>query len=481
MAMKRHSRSSSRLGITFLELLIAIVILVVVIIAVLQLFDRDVEVRKQQDQAAEMQQNLRAAMDLMSRDIRTASSCASLSSTYLPSGGFTTPISVELPLALIWMPSVGPLSSTAAVADNIRPDGIGIMKCVGNGVVDVVNAPQPTFVPGTQVTLVTGLGLQAGDVGKYLIFWTVEDSTAEEVKAPYYITARIGPAGCNTPGCAFPSGLAPTIGGESVVLGPPLTPTNDPNYATFGSHWNLTNGEVRNFATGSIPSNPDRVWKVGMVEWVEYIVDKWDSNQIPHAYSATTKEGSLEHPLLVRRTNDATEWDVIAHDIENMQLVWLWDPDYDPTTSDVIPGLGLEYQAGDPSILASPGAPAQNTRGVFAISNIVPGIAPNGRIWDTASANPPRTANACAGCPSPAALRKVRLTLLARTRDRDSRISTGGTGFGFPPIEDTPNYFQGSVGIAGGAPTPPLFLSAYKRRALTSELTIRNYVSGAQR
>ena len=81
---------------------------------------------------------------------------------------------------------------------------------------------------------------------------------------------------------------------------------------------------------------------------------------------------------------------------------------------------------------------------------------------------------------TPAALRKVRVTLLARTRERDLKLGDkGGDGFGFPGIEDEPAAFaglQGSKAIPSLPPTPPLYLSGYRRRALTSEIAIRNYL-----
>lgn len=488
-------------GITFLELLIAMVILIVVIIAILQLFDKDVEVRRQQDQMAEMQQNLRASMDVISRDVRAASSCATLPSLYTTSALPPTqlPVSISVPIAAVWMPSEGPLATTAvlAVGDTTRPDGIGLMRCMGNGIVDVANGalgtPPSTFIPGTKITFQQSLGLQDSDVGKFILFWTDpgDPAAAPPLYMPSYITARIE--------LIEPLvGQRQTIVPETVTLGVPIKPTNDPLYATFGQHWFPLGfgGTIQNFDASAPPIATETKWKAAIVEWVEYIVDKWDDNDIPHSYSATTKEGSQTHPLLVRRVNPhldsggnlIPEWDVIGHDIEDMQVVWIWDPDFDPARITDETNTGLEYQAGDPSQTAQFTSPysgfplcpgSLGCPGVVNIYDLIPAVPPLlGAVMY------PQKVIALPYFPlpdamSPVALRKVRITLLARTRERELHFGAADvTGHGFPEIELGQAWLQGSPAIAGGPPVPPLYLSAYRRRALTSELTLRNYLAG---
>ena len=483
--------SEPRRGVTLLEALIAVTIVVIVVVAILQLFDQDVEVQRQQDQMAEMQQNLRAAMDLIARDVRSASACASIP-TLFKGGGVSgnLPFSVPVPIALAWMPSEGPLASTATLAagDSTRPDGIAVMRCIGTGIVDVEPSPDFDDANGSAQFL-QPMGLQESDIGKFLLFWTGVDSEARSDSAamPHYITAQILDIDP-------PANSRSDVTAEEVTLGPRILPTNIPLYSTFGQHWEPLGlgGTIQNFDPDD-PDAPTTGWKAALVEWVEYTIDKWPDNDIPHTYSASINEGSTKHPLLIRRVNPhkpagssvtVPEWDVIAHDIENLQVVWMWDPDGDPTTPNVEPATNLEYQAGDPSkdqsvlpecngmecgsaSFVTPYAGFPNL-GINGIWTLIPGqkIYPN----DPAQA----------GVRSPVCLRKVRITLLARTRDRDLRLGDGpsGNSFGYPEIERGVAWLQGSGAIPGGAPAPPLYLSGYRRRALTSELTIRNYLPG---
>lgn len=522
--------SRARVGLTFLELLIAVVILVVVIVAILQLFDQDVTVRKQQDQMAELQQNLRAAMDMVSRDVRTASACGMAGAIYARQQTIANQkVKIALPIAVAWMTSAGPYASTANLepSDKTRPDGIGILKCAGNGPVELDPAANPKFTlkENSLVTFKEPMGLQPSDEGKFLIFW-IEDKVAYQNKVlmPQYVTAQIKKI-------TKPSPIVNVASPETVQLGPMLKPTND-QYATFGKHWTGsrmpagTQGKIANFDPSTLPVNTTLPWKCAMVEWVEYIIDKWGDNDIPHSqYSKTTREGSVEHPLLVRRVNThedppnsgtfVPDWDVIGHDIEDMQVVYQWDPDGDPANNvcpgpgcpvgykaqSRLPGLNLEYQAGDPGLTGP--APSANVYGIVDIADLCVDpatkaggmgcpLAPNWdvsqkgvQIYQTPSVPSGPYVYDGAGVPpiyaTPLALRKARITLLARTRDRDFGLQkgagSGGIG-GFPGIEDTPNYFQGSAAISKGPAVPPLYLPAYRRRALTSELALRNYIPG---
>ncbi|MFN7974582.1 MAG: prepilin-type N-terminal cleavage/methylation domain-containing protein [Acidobacteriota bacterium] len=468
--------SEHRRGVTFLEMLIAITILAIVIVAILQLFDKDVAVRKQQDQMAELQQNLRASMDLIARDMRSANPCATFMGLYNKpnaSPPISSPVRVTLPISLAWMtngaasPTAFPSTQALTIPSDSRPDGVGVMRCVTTGIVDVDPVCYPSL-PGGPIKLKQGLGIQPTDLptangaSRFLLVWSDNPKASDPAVMPCFFTAEIQ----NVQG-----GFQNNINAETVIVGGPITPTND-NFSTFGQHF--LNGAISNYTGPGCQSQS--AWKAAMVEWVEYMVDKWENNTIPHSYSnGQAREGSPEHPLLCRRVNPhvgvnglVPDYDVIGQDIENLQIVWMFDTDNDPATVANMPGFGVEFQAGDPTVSGAFPNAVQN-----GISVLTKGLAPGTQVW--------KTTFAAIDPKNPVILRKARVTLLARGREADlSMMQASGTSpmMGFPAIEMTPGFYQGSAAVPKST-VAPYYLGAYRRRTLTQEVTLRNYIPAA--
>jgi type IV pilus assembly protein PilW len=173
---------SDKKGVTLIELLVVLVISVIVIGGVYKVFIAQTRAYTVQDQVAEVQQDVRGAMEIMVRDIRMAgfqtntfgnaaktnnpivfvpnsNSSVTVNYEYIPMvGNSTTPNTVTYALSgtsLIRTLSVNGVQTVTDLLDNVTNLNFGYgIDANGDGIIDgVVNGviPDAAFVPAANV------------------------------------------------------------------------------------------------------------------------------------------------------------------------------------------------------------------------------------------------------------------------------------------------------------------------------------------
>jgi type II secretory pathway pseudopilin PulG len=140
MQQRKHTR-----GFSLLELMVSMVLGFIVMGSMVQLFSMGMKSTKLVSQRAEMQQNMRAAIELMSKDI-------SLAGAGLPAGGIQLPNGVGSQLSLFGCDLTGvchiPTTDTYPVGNHMYPLIPGYLSGVEN------NTPIPS-APGAPCSSIT--------------------------------------------------------------------------------------------------------------------------------------------------------------------------------------------------------------------------------------------------------------------------------------------------------------------------------------
>ena len=178
-------------GVTLIELMIGIVVSLIVVVAAFTILTTSQKSTQANDQTVETQQNVRIAMDLLSRDIKHA--------------GFGWPGTVGACTS-----AIGPLDHTPAGADT-GPDSVRLLVPVGTSIAPawrLASAAAPVGLVGiSQITLVAGsvanMVTEAGGnlVGANVTIGGVATATVTAVAGDTINFAPIPPP------VAFPAGM----------------------------------------------------------------------------------------------------------------------------------------------------------------------------------------------------------------------------------------------------------------------------------
>jgi prepilin-type N-terminal cleavage/methylation domain-containing protein len=143
----RQKAFRQRRGFSLIELMIGMVVGLIVLGAAIQLFQSGTEVATRATQRSEMQDNVRAALNLISRDVAMAGSG-------LPSGGLALPYGGTAVSSQFACPQVG----ACYVAANTYPDGTVGTTAVSNYMYGLIPGPNNGMQVGSPSATIPATG-----------------------------------------------------------------------------------------------------------------------------------------------------------------------------------------------------------------------------------------------------------------------------------------------------------------------------------
>lgn len=194
----RRGTSKKRGGFTLIELMIAMVVGLIVLGAATQLFKTGTDVAIRATQRAEMQDNLRASLNLIAKDV-------SMAGSGLPSGGLALPYGVGAVSSQFACPQTGSCYVTA----NTYPDGTVGTTTVSNYMYGLVPGPNNGIQVGSSGTTIPATGQTPDSIT--LIYkdysFPLSDYTVKFPSSPNGTSVTVSATPAGDPAILDPTGI----------------------------------------------------------------------------------------------------------------------------------------------------------------------------------------------------------------------------------------------------------------------------------